>query len=132
MAPVVPIEATADPARNPELEKVAEQPKLLVIVLSKLSAITTRTPKKRRMASVLDAVLESVKMPPPTSAETSDGKIEDAKEMVTVSTSAAHAEEEPSETVPEKLMEESLPEKRTTSGPEACPQSDLNFIVRHA
>jgi hypothetical protein len=32
----------------------------------------------------------------------------------------------------EKLVEESLLEKPTTFAPEAPPQSDLNFIVRHA
>jgi hypothetical protein len=52
--------------------------------------------------------------------------------MVIVSTSSAHAEAGPSETAPEKLVEGSLPEKPTTSAPEAPPQSDLNFIVRHA
>jgi hypothetical protein len=87
---------------------------------------------RRRMASVLDVVLESVKTSPPTSAEASGGKIEDAREMVTASTSSAHAEAGPSETVPEKLVEENLPEKPTTSAPKAPPQSDLNFIVRHA
>jgi hypothetical protein len=52
--------------------------------------------------------------------------------MVTASTSSAHAKAGPSETAPEKLVEESLPEQPTTSAPEAPPQSDLNFIVRHA
>ena len=83
------------------------------------------------MAIVLDAVLESVKTSPATSAEASGGKIEDAREMVTASTSA-HAEAGPSKTTPEKHVEESLPEKPTTSAPEAPPRSDLNFIVRHA
>jgi hypothetical protein len=127
----MPTEAVADLAKEPELEKVVEQPKMLVTALSKLSATTTATSRKRRMASVLDVVLKSMKTPPPTSAEASGGKIEDAKEMVTARTSA-HAEAEPSEVVPGKLMEESLPEKPTTSAPEAPPQNDLNFIVRHA
>jgi hypothetical protein len=109
-APAMPIEAIPDPSRLPESEKVAEQPKMLVTALLKLSATTTGTSRKRRMASVLDAVLESVKMPPPTSTETSGGKIDDAREMVTASTSAAYAEAEPLETAPEKLVEESLPE----------------------
>jgi hypothetical protein len=46
------IEVIADPAREPESEKVAEQPTMLVIALPKLSATTTGTPRKRRMASV--------------------------------------------------------------------------------
>jgi hypothetical protein len=44
---------------------------MLVIALSKLLATITATPRKRRLASVLDAVLESVKRPPPTSTEAS-------------------------------------------------------------
>jgi hypothetical protein len=61
----MPIEAITDPAREPESEKVAEQSKMLVTALSKLSSTITATPRKRRLASVLDAVLESVKTPPP-------------------------------------------------------------------
>jgi hypothetical protein len=128
----MPTEAVVDPAKETKLEKVAEQPKMLVTALPKLSATTTATPRKRRMASVLDAVLESVKTPPATSAEASGGKTEDAREMVTASTASAHAEAGPSEAVPGKLVEEKLPEKPTTSAPKAPPQSDLNFIVRHA
>jgi hypothetical protein len=56
----MPIEAIADPTREPELEKVAEkipeQPKMMVTALSKLST-TTGTPRKRRMVSVLEVVL---------------------------------------------------------------------------
>jgi hypothetical protein len=100
----MPIEAITDPAREPESEKVAEQSKMLVTALSKLSATITTTPRKRRLASVLDAVLEYVKTPPPTSTEASGWKIEDAREKVTTSTSA-HAEAGPSEAVLEKLVE---------------------------
>jgi hypothetical protein len=98
-APAMHVEAIANRAREPESEKVAkklpEQPKMMVIALSKLSATTTGTPRKRRMASVLDAVLESVKTSPPTFAKTSGSKIEDAREMVTASNSFAHAEAGP-------------------------------------
>jgi hypothetical protein len=61
MAPVMPIEASADPVEEPEPKKAAEQPKVLVTVLPKLSFTATATPRKRRMASVLDVVLESMK-----------------------------------------------------------------------
>jgi hypothetical protein len=70
-APVMPIEASVDPVKEPKSEKVAEQPNVLVIALPKLSANATTTPRKRRMASVLDVVLESVKMPTPASVEAS-------------------------------------------------------------
>jgi hypothetical protein len=74
-APAMPIEAIADPTREPESEKVAEKPKMLVTTLPKLSVTTTGTPRKRWMASVLDAILEPVKTPPPTSVEASGGKL---------------------------------------------------------
>jgi hypothetical protein len=109
--PVMPIEAIVDPAREPEPEKVAKkvpkQPKMMVTALPKLPA-TTGTPRKRRMASVLEAVLESVKTPPPSSAEVSGSKTEDVTVMITGSTSA-HAEAAPLETAPENLVKESLP-----------------------
>ena len=66
-----------------------------VTALPKLSTTTAGTLRKRRMTSVLDAVLESAKMLPPTSIEASGGKIEDAREMVTASTSFVHAEAGP-------------------------------------
>jgi hypothetical protein len=130
----VPIETIADLAREPETEKVAEkvleQLKMKVTALPKLLA-TIGTPRKRRMASVLDAVLESVKTPPPSSAEASGCKTKDVSEMITASTSA-HAEAGPSEIVPENLVEESIPENPSASAPKAPSSSDLNFIVRHA
>jgi hypothetical protein len=130
----VPIEAIADLAREPGPEKVAknvpEQPKMIVTSLPKLPA-TTGTPRKRRMASVLEAVLESVKTPPPSSAEASGSKDEDVPEMITASTSA-RAEAEPSEAVPKNLAEESLPKIPSTLAPEAPSSNDLNFIMQHA
>jgi hypothetical protein len=47
-----------------------------------LSTTTTTTPRKRRMASVLDAVLESMKMPTPATAEVSGKKIGDTRKVV--------------------------------------------------
>jgi hypothetical protein len=99
----MPIEAIADPAREPEPEKVVqkvpEQPKMMVTALPKLSA-TTGTPRKRRMASVLEVVLESVKMTPPSSAEAS-------------ASSSAHAKARLSEIAPESCGRE--PSRETVS-----------------
>jgi hypothetical protein len=74
-----------------------------VTALPKLSA-TIGTPRKRRMASVLEAILESVKMLPPSYVEASGTKTEDATEVITASTSA-YAEAGPSETTPESERE---------------------------
>jgi hypothetical protein len=72
------IEASADPVKDQESEKTTEQPKVLsppaVTGLSKLSTTTTATPRKRRMASILDVVLESMKVPTLASAKTSGEK----------------------------------------------------------
>jgi hypothetical protein len=51
------IEASADPVEEPKSEKVAEQPKVLATALSKLLATAATTSRKKRMASVLDPVL---------------------------------------------------------------------------
>jgi hypothetical protein len=132
--PAMPIEAIADLAREPELEKVAEkvpeQPKMMVVALPKLPA-TIGTPRKRGMASVLEAVLESLKTLHPSSAKATGSKSKDVTEVITASTST-HAEVGPSETAPESLVKESLPEKPLAPTPEAPSRSDLNFIIRHA
>ena len=83
------------------------------------------------MASVLDAVLESMKTPTPASTEALDEKIKGAKEVVTVSAPSIHVEAGPSGATPVKLVGESLPEKPMSHVPEASPQGDLNYIVRH-
>jgi hypothetical protein len=100
---VVPIGVAANLAREPEpvtekvpeqpksvTEKVPKQPKMKAKILSKLT-ITTGTPRKRRMASVLEAVLEYVKTPTSSSAEASGSKTEEIPKMITASASA-HAE----------------------------------------
>jgi hypothetical protein len=51
--------------------------------------------------------------------------------MIIASTSI-HAEAGPSDTAPENLAEESLPENPSAPASEAPSSSDLNFIVRHA
>jgi hypothetical protein len=130
------IEASVDPVKEPESEKTTEQPKVLspsaMTGLPKLSTTTTANPRKRRMASVLDVVLESMKAPTPASAEASNEKSEYAREVITASTTTALAEAGPSKATPIRLVEESLPEKSTSPAPEAHPHGDSDYIVRHA
>jgi hypothetical protein len=128
----VPTGVTADLARElePITENVPEQPKMKVTILPKLS-ITTGTPRKQRMASILEVVLESVKTPPSSSAEASESKTKEAPKMIIASTSA-HAEVGPSEAIPENRTEEILPEKPSALAPEAPSHDDLDYIVRHA
>ena len=94
---------------------VTELPKLTS------GATTTTIPKKRRMASVLDAVLKSTKSPTPASAKACDKKIEDVREVTATSASSIHVEAGPSRAAPIELVKESLPENPTSPGPEAPP-----------
>jgi hypothetical protein len=89
--------------------------------LSKLSTTATLIPRKRRMASVLDAILESMKTPTPASTEALDDKIEDAKEVVTTSAPSIHVEAGPSGAMPVKVVGESLSKKPMSHVPEAAP-----------
>jgi hypothetical protein len=116
---IMPIKTSAGPVEEPGPKKTTdEQPKLPscpnVTELPKLSTTATTTPRKRRMASVLDAVLESMKTPTPASTEASSEKIKDIREVVTASASSIHVEAGPSRAVPIELVEESLPEKPST------------------
>jgi hypothetical protein len=76
------------------------------------------------MASVLDAVLESTKVPSPASAEASSGKTKDVKEAIAASAAIALTEAGPSETRPIELAEESAPEGSKHPAPEA-PHKEL-------
>jgi hypothetical protein len=62
--------------------------------LLKLTTAATMTPKKRRMASVLDAVLKSTKIPTPASTEAPEDKAKDLREVPTASASPTHIEAE--------------------------------------
>jgi hypothetical protein len=114
----VPTGIIEDLAREPEpvTEKVPEQLKMKVTILLKLST-TTGTPRKWRMASDLEAVLEYVKTPPSSSAKASGSKTEEVPKMITASTSA-HTEAGPSEAA-ENRTEENIPKKPSVPAPEA-------------
>jgi hypothetical protein len=77
----VPVKARTKPAEEPKLEKAAEQLKAVsppcTMELPKPSSIPAATPRKIRMASVLDVVMESTKSSTPASAEapSSEGKV---------------------------------------------------------
>jgi hypothetical protein len=76
-----PVEARAKPAEEPESKKSTEQLNVLSSLqrmeLSKASMIPATTPKRRRMASVLDTVMESSKglTLAPAEAPSAEGKI---------------------------------------------------------
>jgi hypothetical protein len=101
--------------------------------LSKLAAALAATPRKgRRMASVLDAVLKSSKVPTPASTKASEDKIEELGEVAVAIACPTCVEAGPSGTKPVEQEKEGLPEKLTSLIPEASSQDDLGYIVRHA
>jgi hypothetical protein len=130
----------------------AEEPKIegtkMLEVLSPSAEVTVpkaqkglvATPKRRRMANVLD-VLESVKALSSTPSE----KITEASKMQTevetkpveieTAVSQASAEAGPSEVkekiTEEKTLEQTSPEKVATLAPEALEES-IDYIIRHA
>jgi hypothetical protein len=138
------VEARTKPVEVPKLEKAAEQLKTLsppcTTELPKPSSTPATTLRKRRMTSVLDAVMESVKTSTPTSAEapSTEGKVSKKSDEVgmvqTISEtgpSEVPANARPSESAPMILEKESASEKSKSPAPEA-PAKELEFIVRHA
>jgi hypothetical protein len=152
-----PVEARVKPTEEPESKKSTKQPKALSplkrMELPKVSKIPATTPKRRRMTSVLDAVMESVKALTPASAEASSVEGEIIKKSAEAGTTQAAveagplvlAEARPSEAAkkgagarpsevaegPLMLGKEGATEESEFPAPEA-PSEILEFIVRHA
>jgi hypothetical protein len=140
----MPVEASTNRTEEPKLEKTVEQLKALspscAMGLPKPSSLPAATPRKRRMASLLDSVLESAKTSAPAFAEALSTLAKDSRK--TSDTSMAHTLDEvrsseaptearPSETAPITLEKESVTQKSKSPAPEA-PVKELEFIVRHA
>jgi hypothetical protein len=137
------VKARTEPTEEPELKKEAEQLKVLsppcIAELPKPSRILTTTPRKRRMASVLYTVMESVKATTPASAEapSTEGEIlmksDEAGTTQAVSEAgpSIFTEARPSEITPLILEKEGAPEKSKSPAPRASAE-ELEFIVRHA
>jgi hypothetical protein len=157
---IMPKEASIELAESKTEEDKAEKPNIeetkTLEILSPSSEVTvpkaqkssTATPKRRRMANVLD-VLESVK----ALSSTPSGKIAEASKVQTeaktkpaeikaaviqASTEAGPSEltEKRSSEIKEKATEEKAteqvsPEKVTTPAPEALKES-IEYIIRHA
>jgi hypothetical protein len=77
------------------------------------------------MASVLDAIMKSLKMPPPASIKSSEDKIEDLGEVAATSASPSFVEAGPSGTKPMEQAKEDLTKKMTLPVPKAPSQDDL-------
>jgi hypothetical protein len=139
---VGPAKAKDDAAREPELEKTVMIPEILSppseAELPKVSKSPATTPKRRRMASVLDAVMETTKAltPAPTKkvAEvvTIQAKAE-ARPSVPIETKAVAPEDKAEQQTPDTGMAagQDMIEKAKFPAPEA-PAEDVDYIIRHA
>jgi hypothetical protein len=136
-------EAEGKAAKEPELGETVGLPKILsppaepkLLKVSKAPAIT---PKRRRMASVLDAVLESTRASTPAPAK-------ETAEAATVRVETEAGPSVPTEAEPAgtkqrteqgsldaglALEKKDAPKKVKSPIPEA-PSEDLDFIIRHA
>jgi hypothetical protein len=136
---VGPAETKDDATREPELEKTVMMPKILSpsveAELPKVTKAPATTPK-RRMASVLDAVIETARILTPApakkiveaataEAEAEAATVEAEAEIEAEAMPLASVEMEPTATEKEITEEAKFPE------PEALSKN-LDFIIRHA
>jgi hypothetical protein len=120
-----PVETRSESAKELGLRKSIEQPKALSLLqeteLPKVSKIAAITPKRRRMASVLDAVIESVKVSTPTSAPDAEG--EALKKSSEASMAQATVEAGPS--VPAEARSSKAAEEGTKTRPSKAAGAPL-------
>jgi hypothetical protein len=150
-----PAKAKTELAEEPKPKIAAEQLKALSLLqeieLSKVPKIATITPKRRRMASILVAVIEFVRVSTPASAPDAEGEaLKKSSDVIMAQTTAeagllvptearsSEAAEEGTETRPSEvagaplmLEKEGAAEESKSPTPEA-PTKELEFIVRHA
>jgi hypothetical protein len=136
-------EAKGKAATEPELGETVGLPKILSppaeLELPKVSRAPAITPKRRRMASVLDAVLESTRAstPAPTKETAEDATVRveiEAGPSVPTEAEPAGIEqrtEQGSSDAGLALENKDAPKKVKSPTPEA-PSEDLDFIIRHA
>jgi hypothetical protein len=136
-------EAKGKATEEPELGEMAGLPKILGPPLKpklpKVSKDPTMTPKRRRMASVLDAVMESARPSTPASAkrtaEAATARTEpEVGPPVPTEVDPVGTEErteQGSSDVGLALEKKNAPEKAKSATPEAASE-DLDFIIRHA
>jgi hypothetical protein len=139
---VGPTKAKDDKAEEPQVEKVKKVPEILSpsveADLPKMQKAPVATPKRRRTASVLDAVIETTKALTPALAKNT---AEAAKIQVKAKagpsgpteTKAAEPEDKVGHQISDtgKTIEQDMAEKAKSPVPEALVE-DIDYIVRHA
>jgi hypothetical protein len=142
-----PVKDKVDKAEESKVEKIMQVPKILSppteATLPKVQKAYAATPKRRRMANVLDAVLETTKVLSPAAtkkvAETTKMQAEAKTRQAETKAAQAQTEAEagppaPTEMEPvdpkEKTTERIASKKIEASAPEALNKS-IDYIIRH-
>jgi hypothetical protein len=140
------VEDKVDKADEPKVEEIIKMPKILSppteANLPKVQKASATTPKRRRMANVLDAVLETTKALSPAPSKKiaqSEAKSQAGAETGQAEAEATQVQAEtkagpsvPTETKPatpeEKVAEQIAPEKIETPAPEALIEN-IDYII---
>jgi hypothetical protein len=142
------VKTKIDKAEEPKIEEIMKMPKILSppteTTLPRVQMGSVVTPKRRRMANVLDVVLETTKTlsPSPTRkvVEASKALPEADSEQAEIKATTIQAKTEARPSVPtemehvdpkEKSTKRIATEKITAPGPEASNKS-IDYIIRHA
>jgi hypothetical protein len=134
--PIHTIESKSKTIEKPDREEMAGPPKPELPKVAKTPAIT---PKRRRMASVLDAVMETARALTPTPEKKVVETVTTCSETEAGPSMPAEVEPTATEQRVEQespdtgmaLEKKDAPEKAKSLVPEASPE-DLDFIIRHA
>jgi hypothetical protein len=147
--PNVPtVETTVHRAEEPKIEEIMKMPEILSPPtegkLPKVQKASAASPKRRRMANVLDAVLETTKAlslaPTRKVAEAAKAQAETETKQAVVEATKTQAETKAGPSAPavtkpiapeEEMAGQIAPEKVETAAPEA-PIENIDYIVRHA
>jgi hypothetical protein len=146
VVPKVPIvglaKAKNDKAEEPQVEKIEKMPEILSppaeTKLPKVQKAPASTPKRRRMANVLDAILETTKAlsPGPIKKNSEAAKVQDeakAGPSTPVGTKAVAPEDKAGQQTADigMVARQYMAEKAKPSVPEALIE-DIDYIFRHA
>jgi hypothetical protein len=142
------VETKIDKAEEPKIEEMTKMPEILSppteATVPKVQMGSAVTPKRRRMANVLDVVLETTKTlsPAPTRkvAEASKAQPKADSKQAEIKAATIQAKTEAGPSVPtemervdpkEKSTERTATEKIEAPSPEALNKS-IDYIIRHA
>jgi hypothetical protein len=139
---VGPAEAKDDVAEEQKLEKTVIMPEILSppaeVELSKVQKAPAATPKRRRMASVLDAVIDTAKAlsPTPTKKVVEADKVQaeaEAGPSVPIKTKVVVPEDKAEQQTldTDTAAGQDIIEKAKSTAPEALAE-DVDYIIRHA